>query len=67
MAPNICMIGLAAHEVTSVKQLVTLLRNPDPTVGELARVALEHLQQMASLPRKNFSGTIPHRTRENLV
>ena len=41
------MIGLKPEEDTWVRLLVSLLRNPDPVVAELARQSLLYLVQTA--------------------
>ncbi|HUO30817.1 MAG TPA: hypothetical protein VMU80_16450 [Bryobacteraceae bacterium] len=50
---KIRMIGLGADEVRWVKLLVSLLRHPDPVVGEVARQALEYLEGMAGRTDEN--------------
>lgn len=47
------MIGLAAHELPWVRLLVSLLRHPDPVVGEVARQALEYLEGLAERASQN--------------
>jgi len=42
------MIGLDAAELPYLRALVSLLRHPDPNVGELARQALEYLSENAA-------------------
>ena len=64
---NLSIIGLGTHELTSIKQLVNLLRHPDPTVGLLAHAALDHVQEMAATSLYDFSRTIPHAISKNLV
>lgn len=44
----ISMIGLDAAELPYLRALVSLLRHPDPNVGELARQALEYLSENAA-------------------
>ena len=48
MEKPVHMIGLDAGELGPVRQLVTLLRHPDPVVGELTRQGLRHLQDLAA-------------------
>jgi len=47
MAARVYMIGLKPEEDTWVRLLVSLLRNPDPVVAELARQSLLYLVQTA--------------------
>jgi hypothetical protein len=42
------VIGLDPAEVPSVRALISLLRHPDPTVGELARHALDYFRGTAA-------------------
>ncbi|MGB7762238.1 MAG: hypothetical protein WBL61_20560 [Bryobacteraceae bacterium] len=42
------MIGLDASELRWVRELIALLRHPDPTVAELTRHALEYLSDSAA-------------------
>ena len=42
------VIGLDPAEVPHVRALISLLRHPDPTVGELARQALDYLSDTAA-------------------
>jgi hypothetical protein len=42
------VIGLEAHELAAVRQLVALLRHPDPSIGELARQALVYLEDISA-------------------
>jgi hypothetical protein len=42
------MIGLEPGELAPVKLLVSLLRHPDPSMGELALQALVYLEELAS-------------------
>jgi hypothetical protein len=41
------VIGLHPEEIAWVRRLVTLLRHPDPLAAELARRALEYVQEVA--------------------
>jgi hypothetical protein len=45
---QLSMIGLDAREVSWVRLLVQLLRNPDPVVGEVTREALRYLEEVAA-------------------
>lgn len=45
---NICMIGLSPREIQWLRLVVTLLRHPDPVVGEVTREALRYLKGMAA-------------------
>jgi hypothetical protein len=49
MAGDVPMIGLHKEELPWVRLLVALLRNPDPTVAELARQALLYLSHAPNL------------------
>jgi hypothetical protein len=43
---NVCMIGLAAQEIHWLRLVISLLRHPDPVVGEVARQALRYLEDV---------------------
>jgi hypothetical protein len=45
MPHNVSMIGLHPEELRWVRMLVSLLRHPDPAVGELTRQALLYLSR----------------------
>jgi len=47
MKRNVVMIGLRPEEDGWVRLLVALLRDPDPTIGELARQALDYVEEAA--------------------
>ena len=47
MSRNVPMIGLSPDELPWVRNLVSLLRHPDPTIPELARQALLYLSRAA--------------------
>lgn len=47
MAGTVPMIGLSPAELPWIRQLVALLRHPDPTVPELARQALLYVSRAA--------------------
>ena len=66
MSKPVSMIGLDPKELPALRTLVTLLRHPDPIVGELCRQALHYLEDMAAqreLPgvdtRRSPAGTMP--------
>ena len=66
MSKPVSIIGLDPKELPAVRTLVTLLRHPDPIVGELCRQALDYLEDLAAkrgLPdagtRLPPSGTLP--------
>jgi len=42
------MIGLDPREVQWLRLVITLLRHPDPVVGEVAREALRYLEDVAA-------------------
>jgi hypothetical protein len=42
--------GLEQEELEPVRLLVSLLRHPDPAVGELARQALDYVRDTAGRP-----------------
>jgi hypothetical protein len=46
MAATLSIIGLDLHEAASVRRLVALLRSPDPVIGELARQAIRHVEDL---------------------
>jgi len=52
MDTNVAVIGLATHELGSIRTLVSLLRHPDPTIPELARQALKYLTDAAGRDRR---------------
>ena len=45
---NSAIIGLHHDELSWLRLVVSLLRHPDPTVGELTRQAILYLQTSAS-------------------
>jgi hypothetical protein len=45
---NVCMIGLDPAEVRWLRLVVSLLRHPDPVVGQVAREALHYLEDVAA-------------------
>jgi len=47
MAKSAHIIGLEPAELAPVRVLVSLLRHPDPSIGELSRQALFYLQDVA--------------------
>lgn len=51
------VIGLDPAEVPYVRALISLLRHPDPTVPELARRALDYLNETAA--RRGIPETRP--------
>ena len=53
----ISIIGLDAAELPYLRALVSLLRHPDASVGELARHALEYLSDNAA--GRGIPGTEP--------
>ena len=44
---NVGMIGLNPREVAWLRLVVSLLRHPDPVVVEVARGALQYLEDLA--------------------
>ena len=52
---RVYMIGLRPEEDAWVRLLVSLLRNPDPVVTELARQALLYLESAAERSAKTGS------------
>jgi hypothetical protein len=50
MPGNIAVIGLDEEELSCVRDLIALLRHPDPVVCELARQALRYVQKAANGP-----------------
>jgi len=55
--PTVPVIGVDPAEVPYVRALISLLRHPDPTVGELARHALDYLGDTAA--RRGIPETRP--------
>jgi len=45
---QIAVIGVDANELKWLRELVALLRHPDPSIPELARQALMYLGEAAS-------------------
>jgi hypothetical protein len=45
---NVSMIGLDPREIVWIRQLLSLLRHPDPVVGEVSREALRYLEGVAA-------------------
>ena len=48
MSQTVTMIGLHAEEIRWMQLLVSLLRHPDATVGELARQALVYISESSA-------------------
>jgi len=48
MGKPVHVIGLESKELPAVTAVVSLLRHPDPIVGELCRQALAYLQDLAT-------------------
>lgn len=46
--PTVPVIGVDASELYWVRELISLLRHPDPVVPELTRHALEYLSDSAT-------------------
>ncbi len=44
---NVGVIGLNAGELAWVRLILSLLRHPDPVVAEVARGALQYLEDLA--------------------
>jgi hypothetical protein len=45
---NVCMIGLDPAELRWLRLVISLLRHPDPVVGEVSREALRYLEDVAA-------------------
>jgi hypothetical protein len=50
---NVSMIGLDPREIPWMRQLLSLLRHPDPVVGEVSREALRYLEGVAARADEN--------------
>jgi len=46
--PTVPVIGVDASELRWVRELISLLRHPDPVVAELTRHALDYLSDSAA-------------------
>ena len=45
---KVCVIGLDPCELQWVRLVITLLRHPDPVVGQVSREALRYLEGVAA-------------------
>jgi hypothetical protein len=45
---NVSMIGLDPREIGWLRLLLSLLRHPDPVVGEVSKEALRYLEGVAA-------------------
>jgi len=45
---NLSVIGLSAQELAWVRLLITMLRHPDPVVGEVSREAMRYLEEVVT-------------------
>jgi len=50
---NVSMIGLDPREIAWIRLLLSLLRHPDPVVGEVSREALHYLEGVAARADEN--------------
>jgi hypothetical protein len=54
---NVSMIGLDPREIPSMRLLLSLLRHPDPVVGEVSREALRYLEGVAARADENCAAS----------
>ncbi len=54
------MVGLENQELSWLKLMVKLLRNPNPVVGELARQALKYVEAVGDAAAAEVEAQRPH-------